>query len=36
MLNEGDEMRSPKRKVIRMKSEETLEYVKEGKSKEQE
>ena len=36
MLNEGEEIRSPKRKVIRVESEETQDYVREGKSTEQE
>ena len=36
MLNEGEEIRSPKRKVIRVESEETQAYVLEGKSTEQE
>ena len=31
MLNEGEEIRSPKRKVIRVKSEETQDYVREEK-----
>ena len=36
MLNEDEEIRSPKRKVIRVESEETQNYVKEGRSTEQE
>ena len=36
MLNEDEEIRSPKRKVIRVESEETQDYVKEGRSTEQE
>ena len=36
MLNDGEEIRSPKRKVIRVDSEETQDYVKEGRSSEQE
>ena len=36
MLNEGEETRSPRRKVIRVESEETQDYVREGKSTEQE
>ena len=36
MLNEGEEIRSPKRKAIRVASEETQDYVREGKSTEQE
>ena len=31
MLNEGEEIRSPKRKVIRVESEETQDYVREEK-----
>ena len=34
MLNEGEEIRSPKRKVIRVESEETQDYVREEKSTE--
>ena len=34
MLNEGEEIRSLKRKVIRVESEETQDYVREGKSTE--
>ena len=36
MLNEGEEIRSPKRKVTRVASEETQDYVREAKSTEQE
>ena len=36
MLNEDEESRSPKRKVFRVQSEETQDYVKEGRSTEQE
>ena len=36
MLNEGEEIRSPKRKVIRVESEETQDYVTEEKSTEYE
>ena len=36
MPNEDEEIRSPKRKVIRVESEETQDYVKEGRSAEQE
>ena len=36
MLNKGEEMRSPKRKVIRVESEETQDYVREAKSSEYE
>ena len=36
MLNEDEATRSPKRKVIRMESEETQDYVREEKSTEQE
>ena len=36
MLNEDEEIRSPKRKVIRVESEETQDYVKEGRSTEHE
>ena len=36
MLNEDEEIRSPKRKVIRVESEETQDYVKEGESTEKE
>ena len=36
MLNEGEEIRSQKRKVIRVESEEPQDYVKEGKSTEHE
>ena len=36
MLNEDEEIRSPKRKVIRVESEETQDYVKEGRSTEKE
>ena len=36
MLNEGGEIRSPKRKVIWVESEETQDYVREGKSTEHE
>ena len=36
MLNEGEEIGSPKRKVIRVESEETQDYVREAKSAEQE
>ena len=36
MLNEGGEIRSPERKVIRVESEETQDYVREGKSTEYE
>ena len=36
MLNENQESRSPERKVIRVESEEIQDYVKEGKSTEQE
>ena len=32
MLNEGEERRSSKRNAIRVESEETQDYVKEGKS----
>ena len=32
MPNEGEENRSPKRKVIGLESEETQDYVREGKS----
>ena len=35
-LNEGEEIRSPKRNVIRVESEETQDYVREGKSTEHE
>ena len=35
-LNEGEEIRSPKRKVIRVESEETQGKVREGKSTEHE
>ena len=35
MLNEGEEIRSPKRKVIRVESEETQDYAREGKSTEE-
>ena len=31
ILNEGEEIRSPKRKVIRVESEETQDYVREEK-----
>ena len=31
MLNEGEEIRCPKRKVIRVESEKTQDYVCEGK-----
>ena len=31
MLNEDEEIRSPKRKVIQVEFEETREYLKEGK-----
>ena len=36
VLNEGEEIRSPKRKVIRVESEETQDYVREAKSTEYE
>ena len=36
MLNEGEEIRSPKRKVIRVESEETQDFVIEGRSTEKE
>ena len=36
MLNEDEEVRSPKRKVIRVESEETQDYVEEGRSTEKE
>ena len=36
MLNEGGEIRSPKRKVIRVESEKTQDYEREGKSTEHE
>ena len=36
MLNEGEAIRSPKRKVIRVETEETKGYVREGKSTEHE
>ena len=36
MLNEGEETRSPKGKVIRVESEETQDYLREGKSTENE
>ena len=36
MLDEDEEIRSPTRKVIRVESEETQDYVKEGRSTEQE
>ena len=36
MLNEGEEIRSPKQKVIRVESEETQDYVREGRSTEKE
>ena len=36
MLNEGEEIGSPKRTVVRVESEETQDSVKEGKSTEQE
>ena len=36
MLNEGEEVRSPKRKVVRVESEETQDYVREAKSTEYE
>ena len=36
MLNEGEEIRSSKREVIRVESEETQDYVREGKSTEHE
>ena len=36
MLNEGEEIGSPKRKVIRVESEETQDYVRESKSTEHE
>ena len=36
MLNDCEEIRSPKRKVIRVESEETQDYVREGKITEQE
>ena len=35
MLNEGEEIGSPKRKVFPVDSEETQDYVKEGKSTKQ-
>ena len=34
MLNEGEEIRSPKRKVIRVESEETQDYVREERNTE--
>ena len=34
MLNEGEEIRSPRRKVIRVESEETQDNVREAKSME--
>ena len=34
MLNVGEEIRSPKRKVIQVESEETQDYVREGRSRE--
>ena len=34
ILNEGEEIQSPKRKVIRVESEETQDYVREAKSTE--
>ena len=34
MLNEGEEIRSPKKKVIRVESEEIQDYVREEKSTE--
>ena len=36
MLNEDEEIRSPKRKVIHVESEETQDFVKEGRSTEKE
>ena len=36
MLNEVEEIRNPKREVIRVESEETQDYVKEGRSTEKE
>ena len=36
MLNEDEEMRCPKRTVIRVESEETQDYVTEGRSSEKE
>ena len=36
MLNDDEEIRSPKRKIIRVESEETQDYVKKGRSTEQE
>ena len=34
MLNEGEEIRSPRRKVIRVESEETQDHVREEKGTE--
>ena len=34
MLNEGEEIKSPKRKVIRVESEETQDFVREATSTE--
>ena len=36
MLNEGEEIKSPKRTVIRVESEATQDYVREAKSVEHE
>ena len=36
MLNEDEEITNPERKVIRVESEETQDYVKEGRSTEKE
>ena len=36
MLNEGEEIKSPKRTVIRVESEATQDYVREAKSAEHE
>ena len=36
ILNEGEEIKSPKRKVIRVESEETQDYVRDAKSTEYE
>ena len=36
MLNEDEEIRSPRRKIIRVGSEETQDCVREGRSTEQE
>ena len=36
MLDEDEKIRSPKRKIIRVETEETQDYVKEGRSTEQE